>query len=353
MYSGKTAAAMQLLSAAPGRGGVLHLDDIISGSGKVYDILKSKHPAAAPLHSEALLPDDFTTTPVHPVIFDVLDGSVVKAAALRTSGAAGPSGIDAHGWRRLCSSFRSASDELCSSIATLAHLLCTTFVDPVIVSPLMACRLIALDKRPGVRPIGIGETVRHIIAKAVLSVISDDIQYAAGSLQLCAGQPSGGEAAVHAMREAFNDDDSEGMLLIDVSNAFNSLNRAVALHNIQRLCPSFSTILINTYRHPACLYVDGDILYSEEGTTQGDPLVMPFYALATVPLIQKLNALVTQVWYADDAAACGKISALRAWWDQVSLLGPSFGYFPNANKVGLLQRHSFVLLERKFFVILQ
>jgi len=55
MHSGKTAtAAMQLLSAAPGRGGVLHLDDIIPGSGKVYDILKSKHPAAAPLHSEAL-----------------------------------------------------------------------------------------------------------------------------------------------------------------------------------------------------------------------------------------------------------------------------------------------------------
>jgi len=42
--------------------------------------------------------------------------------------------------------------------------LCTTFVDPVIISPLMACRLIALDKNLGVRPIGIGETVSHIIA---------------------------------------------------------------------------------------------------------------------------------------------------------------------------------------------
>ena len=59
---------------------------------------------------------------------------------------------------------------------------------------------------------------------------------------------------------------------------------------------------------------------------------MPFYALATVPLIQKLTAPVTQVWYADDAATCGKISALRMWWDQVSSLGPSFGYFSNAKK---------------------
>ena len=108
----------------------------------------------------------------------MLDGSVIRAAALRTSGAAGPSGIDAHGWRRLCSSFRSASDELCSALAILARRLCSTFVDPVIISPLMACRLIALDKKPGVRLIGIGETVRGIIAKAVLSVIGEDIQFA-------------------------------------------------------------------------------------------------------------------------------------------------------------------------------
>ena len=54
---------------------------------------------------------------------------------------------------------------------------------------------------------------------------------------------------------------------------------------------------------------------------------MPFYALASVPLIQKLTAPVTQVWYADDVATCGKISALLAWWDQVSPLGPSFVTF--------------------------
>ena len=87
----------------------------------------------------------------------------------------------------------------------------------------------------------IGETVGHIIAKAVLSVISDDIRCAAGFLQLYADQPLG---AVHAMREVFSDNETEGMLLVDATNAFNSLNRAVASHNIQSLCPSFSTVLI-------------------------------------------------------------------------------------------------------------
>ena len=135
--------------------------------------------------------------------------------------------------------------------------MCTSFVDPVIVSPLVACRLIALDKNPGVHPIGVGEVVRRIIAKAALSIIGSDIQRAAGPLQLCAGQSSGVEAAIHAMRTLFTSDDAEGMLLVDASNAFNSLNRAVALQNIQYICPPFSTLFINTYRNPAPLYVRG------------------------------------------------------------------------------------------------
>ena len=49
------------------------------------------------------------------------------------------------------------------------------------------------------------------------------------------------------------------------------------------------------------MFVDGIVLYSIEGITLGDPLAMPFYALATIPLIQRLPNSVVQVWYADDA----------------------------------------------------
>lgn len=70
-------------------------------------------------------------------------------------------------------------------------------------------------------------------------------------------------------------------------------------------------MLINSYRQPTELFVDGDVLYSEEGTTQGDPLGMPMYAVATVPLINRLSGRVHQVWYADDATATGTIDHLR------------------------------------------
>ena len=67
-------------------------------------------------------------------------------------------------------------------------------------------RLIALDKNLGVRPIGIGEVVKRINEKAVLSVVGGDIQQAAGALQLCAGQISTVEAAIHSMRSIFAED---------------------------------------------------------------------------------------------------------------------------------------------------
>lgn len=76
-----------------------------------------------------------------------------------------------------------------------------------------------MDKNPGVRPIGVGEIVRHIIVKAVLSIIGPDIQCAADPLQLCADQTCGVEATVHSMRTIFNDKNSEIFLLVDASNA--------------------------------------------------------------------------------------------------------------------------------------
>ena len=45
------------------------------------------------------------------------------------------------------------------------------------------------------------------------------------------------------------------VLLVDADNAFNRLNREVALHNIQYTCPPLATILGNIYRVPSRLFV--------------------------------------------------------------------------------------------------
>ena len=94
---------------------------------------------------------------IHPVFFDCITGATIRATALKLSGSAGPSGIDAAGWRRLCVSFHSASKELCNAIAELARRICTQFIDPTSMQAFVACRLIPLNKNPDVRPIGVCE----------------------------------------------------------------------------------------------------------------------------------------------------------------------------------------------------
>ena len=61
---------------------------------------------------------------------------------------------------------------------------------------------------------------------------------------------------------------------------------------------------------------------------------MPMYAIAKIPLIRHLtdSVTLTQAWYADDACACGRLSDLHQWWDQLCKEGPGFGYFPNVSK---------------------
>ena len=267
MSMGKISAAVKLLSA-DARGGVLSLDSQIpcgldeAGyplTQSVKDILIDKHPPARMAVPESLLSSDNANAPSYdPILFDRLTGYLTKLAAFHTQGAAGPSGVDAYSWRRLCSSFGRASVNLCNSLAAVARRLCTQEVDSKELMAFVACRLITLDKKPGVRPIGIGDVSRRIIAKAILYVIRTDIQLAAGALQTCAGHDAGAEAAIHAMREIFAHENTDAVLLVDVSNAFNQVNRQSALHNISILCPSFATILKNTYGVPIRLFITGE-----------------------------------------------------------------------------------------------
>ena len=69
---------------------------------------------------------------------------------------------------------------------------------------------------------------------------------------------AGSEAAIHAMRAIFDDNNTHTALLVDATNAFNLVNRQAALHNISVLCPSFSIILRNTYGAPIRLLVTGE-----------------------------------------------------------------------------------------------
>ena len=93
---------------------------------------------------------------------------------------------------------------------------------------------------------------------------------------------------------------------MDAVNAFNTLNCQLALVNISTLYPAFSCILNNTYCNDAKLFLGGEAILSQKGTTHGDPVAMAMYTLALVPIIIQLKQVCTTL----DAAADGLLADL-------------------------------------------
>ena len=356
MREGKVNQANRLLSSNA-KSGILDLTD------ETMKAIEEKHPEGKEADPEALLngPED---QPVHAVVFDDIDATAIRTAAQKMNGAAGPSGLDSYGWKKLlCNSkqYGLVSDDLCQEIATMAKKMCTESVENL--EAVMACRLIPLDKNPGLRPIGIGEVLRRIIGKSVMVVLKEDIGEAAGNLQMCAGKPAGSEAAIHALKDIFGEEDAEAAIMVDATNAFNLLNRQVLLHNVKITCPSLATFTQNTYSKSSRIFVSGGKeVSSDEGITQGDAMAMGLYSIGITPLLEEAAAKKQfhtetldlkhqnkQVAFADDINASGNLEGTREYWDKIASCGPKYGYFPKASKSWLIVKPQYEEKARELF----
>ncbi|XP_031551225.1 uncharacterized protein LOC116288561 [Actinia tenebrosa] len=217
VMQGKLSAAIKLLDRETSTG-------VLTLSPEVLEELKQKHPSAADIEDESLLNGPLELNPHG--IFDLIDEQMIYNAAMRTRGSAGPSGMDAELYRRvLCSkNFNAEGKLLREEIVIMTRNLLKSSYHPILLESYTACRLIPLDKNPGIRPIGVGEVLWRIIGKTV-SAFFKELKQAAGPLQVCAGHSGGAEAAIHAMSQIFSEEDTDAVLLIDASNAFNQMNR--------------------------------------------------------------------------------------------------------------------------------
>ena len=86
-------------------------------------------------------------------------------------------------------------------------------VDPSALEGLVACRLIPLNKNPGVRPIGVGEMLHRLVAKSVLSVVRGEITEVSGAMELCAGYVLGRKLPFMPFSECFQQEDFLGCLV--------------------------------------------------------------------------------------------------------------------------------------------
>ena len=130
------------------------------------------------------------TRPVHPIVYEGIDESLILKAAMLTEGGSGPSGLDADGWRKTLTSrlFGTASSKLRKTFALFVNRLGLEEITKCRIPRVIHCiQIDPLDKWPGVRPIGVGEVFRRIAGKSVMIPLKKDVLQAAGSQQLCGG----------------------------------------------------------------------------------------------------------------------------------------------------------------------
>ena len=114
------------------------------------------------------------------------EGDVTWVAS-KFSGAAGVLGgeaIDMHNWLL---HFGCALEELRFVVARLDDWMAKSSPPWSAYRALMACFLVSLDKRTGVRPVGIGGTLRRALAKIIMWVDGDQANTACRNIQLCEG----------------------------------------------------------------------------------------------------------------------------------------------------------------------
>ena len=116
---------------------------------KNLDPVKAKHRQGKKAELGVLLTD--TSKQVQPIAFDTIDADLVKKAAVRKRDGAGPSVLDANGWRRILitKQLGTSFTDFCKAINEVVRKLCTVDnLSPSIVT-FLACCLIPFDKNPG------------------------------------------------------------------------------------------------------------------------------------------------------------------------------------------------------------
>ena len=165
--------------------GILPLnDDTISK-------VNMKHPQASACDPIILLPDEAQN--IHPIRYEDITAEKVRKAAINTKGCSGPSGLDAVDWRIMLASncFGDSSSDLCRAIVSFTRKLCLEKLDASSLEAFIAYRLFSLDKNPGPRPIGVGEILRRIAGKVVVSSTRNNVIDTVGLLQVFAGHETG------------------------------------------------------------------------------------------------------------------------------------------------------------------
>ena len=207
--------------------------------------------------------------------------------------------------------------------------------------------LIALHKPGGspgdVRPIAMGEVYRKLTSSLLVTKSQQKIDTILGKLQLGVGIKCGVEKIIH-LTSAWFSQNAGDIVLIDFSNAFNSVSRDVAFDNFKTRLPELYPYVHAIYGDVPSLWFNLENNYSSisssQGAQQGDPLGPLLFALATIPWLEDLQRQLHDGFvqaYIDDITQLASFEAQCRAIQSLRTLAPKYGLAINFRKFKILQ----------------
>jgi hypothetical protein len=254
---------------------------------------------------------------------DILDVSIRKIC---NGSAPGASGWSAEHLKVL------VSDQVCrEGIKHILMHIINNNVDERTRQILIAGILVAVAKdssaMPDPRPIAMGEVFYKLAGVYVLELMLKHFPEIFPDIQLGVGAPGGSERAIHALNALCSLHDTALLICTDFKNAYNSKSRAGIARSLYGT-PSTSAcwrIFDLAYSSPSALLLYDkqgqlvEVLSSQEGVRQGDPLSSFYFSISAQPLYKRSTQ--------------GTSTTAKAVIDDLNLIGPAASVFSSFDKL--------------------
>ena len=201
VHDGKLSAAVRSVTNRA-NGGLYRPDDKCSKETTrlVIDILREKHPEGKippALHFEDM-------GEIDPDIGIFCYEEDVLTQSTHLTGAAGPDGVDAETFKGWLTRHGVHSEALRAEMGKWVEILGKTSPEYAMYRAANTARMLAADKKPGVRPLACGVIYMRLWGRCCLAAETRDLaRDTCGNLQTCAGLQAGIEGNIHAMRAVF------------------------------------------------------------------------------------------------------------------------------------------------------
>ena len=305
-------------------------------SRNVLQEMLTKHPQAPP----PSLPSD----PVPPPM-DLSESIVSHCVRSFPRGSApGPSDFRASHLREavLCPS-PSLASQIISILTSFVNLLAKGRTPPFVIPHLYGASLLACHKKNGgLHPIAVGEVLCRLSSKCLsFAARSAPFAYLA-PLQLGVSVKGGCEAVIHSVSHLMSSGqpDQRWVLLLDFTNAFNTINRNSMFEEFRVHIPGLSAWKESCYSGQPFLHLGSDTILSCYGVQHGEPLGPLGFTLTLHSNVEHIRAvfpnLTLNAWYLDDGSLVGSPRDIAAALNIIESDGPSLGFKLNRTKSLLL-----------------